>query len=202
MPHPTGGIGAPPRKGPSATKLSKEETRRRFFVAEEILVRMLTVRRAAPEVARQLRMTIPSAERLLRQVRDIWDLESAQSDPEKRRTEYRAGAQHLYTASLSKRVVAHDADGKVAMAKDGQPVTIAAPDLRTAARALELMARLDGLYTETLSVDIGAGLAGLAVLADSVDADVIESADTPMGRMFKAKSPPRLTQPGRPRGSS
>lgn len=140
---------------------SAEDKLRRELLAEDLLARFLTIRRSIPEMAKATGLSFSSCERVLMKVRDRWEQENLTTNREQRRAYLRSTIEMLLSTSTLKQHVLHNADGSVAFDTKGNPLRVSAPDNKTAIRAAELLAKLDGLLTTNVNLTGAAGLAGL-----------------------------------------
>ena len=106
-----------------------------------------------------------TARKYMRLVTDNWGEEAKAEDRTERRNSMRETANDLYTKAMERRIFATAAGGGVQCDEEGEPVILEAPDLRAAARALEILAKLDGLFDNTIKIDATGTLSDLVALA-------------------------------------
>lgn len=128
-----------------------DTTADRVRVAETLLIQRVRVSTVIAHLVRAYGVSERQAQRYVEKVRDGWragaprDLETR----EQRRDEVRATIDEVIRLAMQARKPLRAPDGGPVLGQDGEPVTVAAPDLRAALHGLRLAIQLDALEAPT-----------------------------------------------------
>lgn len=138
----------------ATVRVTKAEHARRVDEIETLLARRLSTSRIERWGAEQWKVTQRQVRNYIAHVRKRWLEEAEGTDRTAKRDQLRATAEDIIARALSRSEVVRDAAGNPIMdPKSGKPLTREIPDLRTAQRGADLLARLDGLYQDRIKVD-------------------------------------------------
>lgn len=130
-----------------------DEIARRLDETETLMARRLSTSRVSQLVAAKYGVTERQARKYIRKIRDRWAAESSSQDRSAKRDQLRATAEAIVSAALNKSEVVRDAAGNPVLDSSGSPVMRETPDLKTAIRGADVLARLDGLYQDRLKIE-------------------------------------------------
>lgn len=138
-------------------RVTKAEHARRVDEIETLLARRLSTSRIERWGADKWGVSQRQIRNYIRAVRDRWEEESKGTDRTAKRDQLRATAEDIVARALSRTEVVRDAAGNpvIITNPDGSTkiATREVPDLKTAVRGSDVLARLDGLYQDRLKVD-------------------------------------------------
>ncbi len=130
------------------------ESAERRLLVESLMARRMRVR----EIVRKVQETHKAHERTIYTdmdaIRAVWIEESGKVGREARRVELRYAMEDTLQRALDGQTAVMDQYGKPMLRPDGEPIVLPDPNLGAAARLLDTLARLDGLYQFPLELKV------------------------------------------------
>lgn len=156
-------------------RATKQETAERLLAVEELLTRGLSVRRIVRELGAKWSLSEQQVRHYIDAVRRVWAKEADGIDRTHLKAQHRERLVKVYERAMTRRAFARDDEGNVVLRVTGQdpdtgeptrePVTIESPDLRSATKALDSLAKLDNLNDEVVRLEGADNLVDLLRLA-------------------------------------
>lgn len=142
----------------AAPKLDRRHKAQRLAECEALMVRRLSIPAIEMHLARQWGISSRQVGDYIKEVRQRWVKEAPSDARITERAHMRASLNDLYARAMSKTEIVRDAAGNPILDPQGQPLRREVPDLRAATRVSETLCRLDGLYQDTVKVEMGGGV--------------------------------------------
>lgn len=130
-------------------KPTREEVFARLREVETLIARRLSTSAIESHLSAKWNVTRRQVRDYIARMRAQWAAEATTEGRVERRDHLRASVNDLYARAMARTEIVRDAAGNPIMDPQTQrPMTREIPDLRTAVRASEVLARLDGLNIE------------------------------------------------------
>lgn len=135
-------------------RTDNDEIARRLDEVETLMARRLSTSKVCQWAAAKYSITERQARKYVQKIRERWAAESSTVDRAAKRDQLRATAESIVAHALSRSEVVRDADGNpIVDPTTNRPLVREVPDLKTAIRGADVLARLDGLYQDKLRVE-------------------------------------------------
>lgn len=148
----------------------QQEIARQCLEVEELLVRGMSTRRLVLRLKDKWGVSPETVYNRTRMVRDAWAAEAKKYDRGPKRDAHRQRLLKLYNMAVNRVRPLRDAEGNpVINEKTKKPFMVDEPDLRTAAKVLDSMAKLDGLDETTIPENRAQDLVSLMQMAGVIE---------------------------------
>ena len=138
--------------------------------AEELMVRGIAMSKIVTRMREKWGVSEATVYKRIQNVRDAWRAEAANQDRTALRDSHRERLLKCYSMCVNRRSVLRDGEANPVLSpKTGKPVMIDDPDLRSAGRYLDSIAKLDALNEETIDSGKGQDLVTLMNMAAVAD---------------------------------